>query len=185
LNTLLLDFDWLRAKLEATEIGALVQEFDYTCGSEELRLLQDSLRLSSHVLAKNKSKLAGQLLARIPEDELSLRESILARAMTNREPWMRPVRPSLTPPGGPLLRTLAGHTGDVNADALPADGRRAVAATEDKTLKVWALEGGRELRTLQGHANDVNAVALTADGKRAVSASWDKTLKVWDLEGGL
>src|SRR5262249_62306264 len=55
LKALLLDFDWLRAKLEATEIGALVQEFDYTSGNEELRLLQDSLRLSSHVLAKNKS----------------------------------------------------------------------------------------------------------------------------------
>ena len=110
LNALLLDFDWLRAKLEATEIGALVQEFDYTSGSEELRLLQDTLRLSSHVLAKSKSKLAGQLLARIPEGELSLRESILARVLANREPWLRPVRPSLTPPGGPLLRTLEGHT---------------------------------------------------------------------------
>src|SRR5262249_14386914 len=106
LNALLLDFDWLRAKLDATEIGARVHEFDYTSGSEELRLLQTTLRLSSHVLAKSKSKLAGQLLGRIPEGELSLRESIRARALTNREPWLRPVRPSLTPPGGPLLCTL-------------------------------------------------------------------------------
>ena len=111
-------------------------------------------------------------------------ESILARALTNREPWLRPLRPSLTPPGGPLLRTLEGHTGGVNAVALTADGKRAVSASWDKTLKVWDLESGRELRTLEGHTDGVNAVALTADGKRAVSASWDKTLKVWDLESG-
>ena len=34
--------------------------------------------------------------------------------------------------------------------ALSADGRRAVSASWDKTLKVWDVETGRELRTLEG-----------------------------------
>ena len=34
---------------------------------------------------------------------------------------------------------------------MTADGKRAVSASWDKTLKVWDLETGRELRTLQGH----------------------------------
>ena len=68
--------------------------------------------------------------------------------------------------------------------AVTADGRRAVSASEDNTLKVWDLETGQELRTLAGHSDSVNGVAVTADGRRAVSASRDKTLKVWDLETG-
>jgi WD40 repeat protein len=69
--------------------------------------------------------------------------------------------------------------------AVTADGRRAVSASWDKTLKVWDLENGRALRKLEGHASFVSGVAATADGTLAVSASGDNTLKVWDLESGL
>ena len=68
--------------------------------------------------------------------------------------------------------------------ALSGDGRRAVSASWDQTLKVWDVETGRELRTLQGHTGVVNGVALSGDGRRAVSASADNTLKVWDVETG-
>ena len=68
--------------------------------------------------------------------------------------------------------------------ALSGDGRLAVSASSDKTLKVWEVESGRELRTLEGHTDWVYGVALSGDGRRAVSASWDKTLKVWEVESG-
>ena len=68
--------------------------------------------------------------------------------------------------------------------SLNADGRLAVSASEDKTLKVWDIESGCELRTLRGHSEAVTAVSLNADGRLAVSASEDKTLKVWDVESG-
>ena len=81
-------------------------------------------------------------------------------------------------------RTLEGHSGAVVAVALTGDGRRAVSASDDGTLKVWDLESGAELGTLAGHSRPVWSVALTGDGQRAVSASEDGTLKVWDLESG-
>ena len=68
--------------------------------------------------------------------------------------------------------------------ALTADGKRAVSASYDRTLKVWDLESGRELHTLKGHTDQVTSVAVTADGKRAISACWDSTLKIWDLKDG-
>ena len=40
----------------------------------------------------------------------------------------------------------------VNGVAVSGDGRRAVSASADKTLKVWDVESGRELRTLEGHS---------------------------------
>src|SRR5271157_5808756 len=85
---------------------------------------------------------------------------------------------------GRALRTLSGHSAYVTGVAVTPDGRRAVSASLDDTLKVWDLKSGRELRTLQGHSAAVRGMAVTADGKRAVSASEDKTLKVWDLESG-
>jgi WD40 repeat protein len=82
------------------------------------------------------------------------------------------------------LRTLAGHSTLVYGVAVTPDGRRAVSASSNNTLKVWDLESGRELRTLAGHSSSVYDVAVTPDGRRAVSASGDNTLKVWDLESG-
>jgi len=86
-------------------------------------------------------------------------------------------------------RTLRGHyeasrTAEVLGIAVSEDGRIAVSAASDKTLKVWDLASGRELRTLEGHSERVYCAALSGDGRLAVSASHDKTLKVWDLASG-
>jgi hypothetical protein len=80
---------------------------------------------------------------------------------------------------------MKGHSASVYGVAVTPDGKRAVSASRDKTLKVWDLDTGRALRTLEGHSASVSGVAVTPDGKRAVSASEDNTLKVWDLETGL
>ena len=81
------------------------------------------------------------------------------------------------------MRTLEGHLGAVKAVGVTPDGRRAVSASEDVTLRIWDLESGQLLRTLEGHLGGVE-VAVTPDGRRVVSGSKDKTLRVWDLESG-
>src|SRR6516164_4635245 len=97
-------------------------------------------------------------------------------------PRLRPLRPTLAPAGGPVRRVLEGHKSWVWAVALTADGKRTVSGSEDRTLRVWDLEGNQLPRVLEGHTDWVNAVALAADGRRAVSGSRDGTLRVWDLE---
>jgi WD40 repeat protein len=92
---LLLDFDWLRAKLSATEINALVGEFDYVRHDPRVESLQRACRRSAHVLSRDKSQLAGQLLARLPEKEELMRGRILVRALATTEPWLRPMTASL------------------------------------------------------------------------------------------
>src|SRR5262249_9992087 len=59
LEALLADLDWLRAKLDATDSDALIREFDYAPRNVGLRLLQDTLRLSSPVLPSTTSNPTG------------------------------------------------------------------------------------------------------------------------------
>jgi WD40 repeat protein len=87
-------------------------------------------------------------------------------------------------PTGQAIRTLEGHIRRVLGVAVTADGRFAISASRDRTLKVWDLATGQTVRTLEGHTSDVNGVVVMADGRFAVSASHDKTLKVWNLATG-
>ena len=153
---------------------------------EALALIHGAVRLSAHVIEKDPRQFASQVVGRLlpHRDAPAIGEFIDEIAAGAPTPWLRPLHPALHPPGTPLLRTLEGHSDSVNGVAVTPDGKRAVSASWDKTLKVWDLETGRALRTLEGHSDSVSGVAVTPDGKRAVSASWDKTLKVWDLETG-
>jgi WD40 repeat protein len=84
------------------------------------------------------------------------------------------------------LRTLEGHSREVTGVAITPDGRRAVSASWDDTLRVWDLESGQTLRTLDGHTDPVKvkAVAVAPDGRCAVPASDDPTLRLWDMQSG-
>jgi WD40 repeat protein len=185
LQGLLFDFEWLQSKLEATDISALLTDFDLLPVNQDLQLVQGALQLAAHVLAQDKTQLASQLLGRLLSYDVHAVKRLLEWAkLWNGAPWLCPLTPSLVPPGGPLLLTLMGHTEEVKAVAVTPDGRRAISASRDRTLKVWDVESGQELRTLTGHTAGVTAVAVTPDGRQVISASEDKTLKVWDLESG-
>jgi len=196
LYRLLTDFDFIEAKISHPEFVTKDVIEDYQAAldagvlfagekSETLRLIQGAIRLSAHILEKDKTQLAGQLWGRLlPFDLPEIREMLEVAKQRQTAPWLRLLTPTLTPPGGALLRTLTGHTNSVNAVAISPDGKFAVSASDDSTLKVWDLASGQELKTLTGHTNSVYAVAISPDGNFAVSASEDNTLKVWDLASG-
>lgn len=52
-RTVLLDFDWLQRKLEATDINALIADYDYLPEDKDLQLVQSAIRLSANVLARD------------------------------------------------------------------------------------------------------------------------------------
>jgi len=82
------------------------------------------------------------------------------------------------------LRGDPGKSEHVRQVSITPDGRRAVSAAAEGTLRVWDLETGKQLRVITAHTSEVNDVVIDPLGRTAMSASDDKTLKVWDLETG-
>ena len=185
LRKLLFDFNWIQAKLEATDANSLIRDYDFLPDDENLQLVQDAIRLSAHVLVQDKIQLAGQLLGRLLFFQESNVQSMLGQACESKGYiWLRPLKTSLTPPGGPLIRTFEGHTHAVKGVAVMPDGKHAISASSDKTLRIWDIDTGKQVRILEGHAKLVNAIALTEDGRRAISASGDRTLRIWNIDTG-
>jgi WD40 repeat protein len=186
LRSILLNFDWLRAKLEASDPTALLADLRYSGADGDLQTLESAVRLSAHVLARDKGQLAGQLLGRLLVEGSPALGALRDQAARSRgAPWLRPLEPTLTVPGGALLFTLTGHTAPVRAVAVTPDGTRAVSASNDLSLRVWDLGRGVEERTFLGHSDWIRAVAISADGRFAASAGDDQTIRVWDLDAGV
>ena len=193
LEIAVLDYSRLQNELDKRGANQLLGDIEVaigwwgenTEGLRELELLHDALRLSFHQLDRDSNQLTTQLFGRLASrKESEIKQLVGHAAMEQKRVWLRPLISSLTPPGGPLLRTLEGHGSTVKAVVIAPDGKTAVSASLDKTLKVWDLNSGEVLQTLKGHTQRVAAVAIAPDGKTAVSGSWDKTLKVWDLNAG-
>jgi WD40 repeat protein len=185
LEHILWDPKWVQAKLKATDVNALIADYEHLKPARDAELMQAALRLSAHVLVKDPLQFASQIEGRLllHREIPAIRQFIKQVGEAAQRPRLRPLRPTLAAAGGSALRVLEGHTDSVRAVALTADGKRAVSCSNDNTLRVWDLERNQPLRVLEGHTKSVGAVAVTVDGKRAVSGSMDQTLRVWDLEG--
>ncbi len=200
LYRLLTDYDFIEAKLDALGVQALIQDYEFVGkftpsafpgkpGAElptpvkVLTLIEDAIRLSAHILAADKTQLAGQLWGRLMAFDTPEIRAMLEQVQPI-EPLLRPMTPSLYPPGKLLLRTFKGHTSSISSIVVTPDGKQLISGSLDQSIIIWNLETGEELLTLTGHREWVNAIALTPDGKRVISGSSDKTIKVWDINTG-
>jgi WD40 repeat protein len=109
--------------------------------------------------------MVGRLLPH--EVQPAIRQFMSGITQAAPRPWLRPLQATLDPPGTGLLGTLEGHSHPVNGVAVSLDGRRAVSASSDRTLKVWDLETGRPMATF---SCDYPASCCTFAGARMAVA---------------
>lgn len=183
LCALLLCFDWLQAKLDATDANALLSDFAGLTDDEPLRLLESAISMSAHAITDDKHQLAGQLVGRLighSANHPKLASFVeQARAYENY-PALLPQLPTLTPAGGPLIRTIP-LQGTCNAMAFTDDGDHAIVVDRNH-IRVFEIATGTLLTDFAQHTERVSAVAVKDD--IVASGDGEGTVKVWRWRDG-
>ncbi|MDF1744678.1 MAG: SUMF1/EgtB/PvdO family nonheme iron enzyme [Gimesia sp.] len=172
---------WIEQRLEQVNIDKLLEEYR-NVDDPFVQTIGVALDLSQHILRDHPEALREQLQARLlnrQEPELAAFQIFSDQRISFRSDWL-----SFNQVGGNLIRTIPGHSRDVNCLAVTPDGKYAVSGGADRLIKVWDLSNGTLASTLKGHSRDVYCVAVTPNGKQIISGSRDRTLKVWDLRSG-
>ncbi|NMG58853.1 hypothetical protein E1H12_10030 [Geitlerinema sp. P-1104] len=81
-----------------------------------------------------------------------------------------------------LREAMGGQSNGVEAVAIAPDGKRAVSASEDNTLKLWDLATGKELATFTGEAGMLSC-AVAADGVTVAAGDKAGVVHFLRLEG--
>lgn len=107
-----------------------------------------------------------------------------------------PLAPSSSPPQalvriwrgvkrGPQHRlSLKGHTELVRGVDISPDGKQALTASWDRTVRLWDLKTGQEIRRLQPITERMNRAIFSPDGKTALTAGHHRMVRIWDLKTG-
>ena len=83
------------------------------------------------------------------------------------------------PDQDPVLRIETGmHTAQISRIGVDADCRQLVTASDDKTVRLWAMPEGRLMQTIRlpisdGNGGKVYAVAMSPDGRTIAAGGWD------------
>jgi nucleoside phosphorylase len=185
--------DWQRVRALCTDLGYL----EAKCRETEVSALEEDLSRAARAARGDDSHLLSELFRAVQTQSHWLRRDPGALAQLGYN-WLRssgwtgnhieeilrfpeglpalrlrhPVRMS-----GSEIRTLLGHRGSVYACTVLPDGRRALSASLDETLKLWDLHSGECLQTLYGRGSFF-CVAIAGD----VIFAGDVLDNVWILE---
>lgn len=193
----LADLNFMETKIRAKGPQSLID--DYTeayrngYGPSDLKRIQGALRLCASVLNEDSSQIAGQLLGRLVYGEEPAVGRLLDQSKQwDKGPWLRPKRPSLTRPGGPLVQILGGHKKEVVMTHVLPDGKRILSVSKDGFIKKWDVESAAEIQAIDCKTRGISYAAASADGNHLLIGSSSggpvlkgegtQFIKIWDLE---
>ena len=106
------------------------------------------------------------ILAGHQTGSLPLQSRLMANTPSGPRPGERLLFRDLE--NGQSVRTLEGHTDLVNAVVMTPDGRRAISASDDHTLRVWEVESGNCITAFTGEG-PVQRCAVASDGQTIIA----------------
>ena len=138
----LTDFHFLQASVDIRDANALVADSDLMPDERSAQLVKSALNMSTHVLADS-TQLGTQLYGRLMgqrDTHLEVKTLLQDIQADEEMPSLLPTTQTLQAAGGPLIRTLEGHRGGVNAIAFSNDGTHLVCAAGDGVVMVVNVE---------------------------------------------
>lgn len=199
-SKVLCNFEYILAKLCATSLRALLEEYHIALSLEptdkDLKFLADTLQLSQKALTKEPRQIGAQIAGRLngivsrdipattadPCKYPYLKE-LLAQIPKSSVPTLIPSVSCLTEPGGVLFDLLCGHSEAITAATLTTDGMRALTTSKDDTMKLWDLRSGRVVRTVDGVGKDVSLVKTGMSNSLAITSELN-CIRIWSLRTG-
>lgn len=117
------------------------------------------------------------------------REPITAIASSPDGSWMARSRPHhveiLSVQDLTLIKSLTGHTGQINDISLSADGRLLIVAAGETGLSgeatLWNTSDWTRSGVLRGHRDAIYAARISPDSKKVATASYDREVQVWEI----
>ncbi len=90
----------LKQSVLPASINDLLNDYEQFTLDNDTKLIYRALELSSRVLAEDKNQLPAQLIGRLGHfDNITSIQLLQKAKLWKKKSWLRPLRPSLTPPG--------------------------------------------------------------------------------------
>ncbi|EDO16888.1 hypothetical protein Kpol_1024p42 [Vanderwaltozyma polyspora DSM 70294] len=77
---------------------------------------------------------------------------------------------------------LVGHSGAVYSTSFSPDNKLLISGSEDKTVRLWAMDTQSTLVSYKGHNHPVWDVAFSPMGHYFATASHDQTARLWSCD---
>ncbi len=196
LKKLLIDFDFLEAKIKLGSLSTLISDYDLAepfFKKPSLPTIQAALRLSVDRLNQDKNQLASQLWGQLFDQEAASIRKLLNQAALAQKVWLRPMTASLTEKTQNAL--YAEHTTPdypVMALAMSPDSKIVVSGNAIGALSAWSVATGEKLFDFDPldegvfHAGVLSIFVVKHErfGDMVISCCIDGNIAHWSLETG-
>ncbi|EDO31117.1 predicted protein, partial [Nematostella vectensis] len=188
----LFNFEWIMAKVKAQSLNSVLADYDTALQAKpdlDIRLVQDTLILSSSNIKHDLNSLAPQLIGRLLAFKgkfpriASLLEQAYRWIYARNIPVIAPMNACLISPGGPLITNLHGHTQRLDCVTVTRDDKFIVTSGGDSLINIWNTENHDCIHTLKIGGKGQSHLVLTNDDRFVVAAA-DSSFGAWDIDTG-